>query len=91
MYKELDVIAREAGGYFERSAMTWWHHGDEEMMEWSERKGDHLYSMVELYEREAVKATDQLYELISSSDVLLDLSINWRCAVMLTPPFLRFL
>ena len=71
--------------------MTWWRHGDEEMVKWSERKGDQLYNMVELYEREAVKATHQLYELIRSSDVPSELPINWRDALMLEAPFLRFL
>ena len=50
-----------------------------------------MYNMMELYEREAVKATDQLYDLISSSDVPLDMPINWRDAAVLGPPFLRFL
>ena len=56
------------------------------MLEWSAQKGYHLYNMVELYEREAVKATDQLYELINSSDVPLDLPIYLkRCGVVRTP------
>ena len=51
-----------------------WEHWNE--MEWSGASERGIGCMVGLYEREAVKATDQLYELISSSDVLLDRSIN---------------
>ena len=91
MYKELALTAREAEAYFGGSAVTWWRHGDEEMVESSERKGDQLYNLLELYERETVKATSQLYEPISSSDVLLNLPINWGGAVLLGPSFLRLL
>ena len=31
--------SKEARRYVERCAMTWWRIGDEEMGEWSERKG----------------------------------------------------
>ena len=55
-------------------------------MELSERQGYQLYNLVELYEREAVKATDQLYDLITSG-VPLDLPINCGKAVLLKPPF----
>ena len=39
------------------------------MVDWSKRKGYHLYDMVDFYERESAKASNQLYEIISSSDV----------------------
>ena len=42
---------------------------DEEMAKWSEQKSDKLYNMVDLYEREATKASNQLNEMISSTDV----------------------
>lgn len=61
------------------------------MIEWSERQGNQLNNLVELYDREAIKATDQLYELINFSDVPLELPINWRDVAMLGPPFLWFL
>ena len=61
------------------------------MLEWSKRKGDQLYNIFEFYEREAVKVTQQLYELIQSSDGLLEFPINWRDMVMLRTPFLRLL
>ena len=91
MYKELALTTREAKAYFGGSAVTWWRYWGEEMVEWSERQGNQLYNLVELYEREAVKATDQLYELISSSGVPLDLPIDCGEAMLLKPPFLRFL
>ena len=39
MYTELAYKAREARAYFGGSAVTWWRHGDEEILGWSERKG----------------------------------------------------
>ena len=86
MYMELAFTARKAEVYFGGSAGTWWRHGDKKMVEWSERKGDQLYCIVE-----AVKVTDQFYELVRSSDVPMDLPINWRDTWLLGPPFLRLL
>ena len=54
-------------------------------------KGVQLYNMVELYKREAIKITNQLYELIHSSDVLLGLPINWRDTPMLGTPIFELL
>ena len=51
MYKELVLTAKEVGAYFGGSVVTWWRYGDEEMVEWGEKKGDQLFSLVELYER----------------------------------------
>ena len=53
------------------------------MVEWSERQRDQLYNVMELYEREAVNATDQSYELIKLSDAPLYLPINWNNAAFL--------
>ena len=49
MYKELVSTAREVGEYFGRSVVVWWHHGNDVMVEWNERKGNSLYNMVEWY------------------------------------------
>ena len=54
------------------------------------RKSYLLFDMVDFYEREAAKASNQLYEIISSSAVPLKVPINWRSAVKLEPPFLKF-
>ena len=40
-------MAREAGSHLGRSAVMWWRHGDEDMVEWNERKGDHMIKMAE--------------------------------------------
>ena len=61
------------------------------MVEWNEGKGDFLYNVVELFKREVIKATDQLYKLIVSSDVLLILRVNRKDLEMLGPKFLRLL
>ena len=60
-------------------------------MEWGVRKSDLLYDMVDLHEREATKASNQLYGMISSSNVALEGPINWRSSVNLRPLFLKFL
>ena len=47
--------------------MTSWHNGDEDMVEWSERKGYHMFKMAEYYEKETAKAsTEHLIRAISS-------------------------
>ena len=65
-----------------------WRRG---INEWNEGKGDLLYNVVELFKREVIKATDQLYKLIVSSDVLLILRVNRKDLEMLGPKFLRLL
>ena len=42
--------------------MTWLHIRDEEMIEWSERKGNHLYKMAEHYEKEAARLQGHFIE-----------------------------
>ena len=85
------LTAREAGERFGRSAKMWWCDEYEDW--WSGVKGreDQSYNVAELYGREAIKATQQLYELIQPSDGTLELPINWRYIVMPGPPFLRLL
>ena len=46
IYKELAITEREARVYFGRSVVTGWHHGDEEMVEWSKRKVDHCCGLL---------------------------------------------
>ena len=60
-------------------------------MEWGVWKSDLLYDMVDFHEREATKASNQVYEIISSSNVALEGPINWRSSMKLGPPFLKFL
>ena len=47
--------------------------------------------MIEMYDREAIKATDQLYRLLISSDVPLTVHIKRVDFETLGPQFLRFL
>ena len=55
--------------------MTWWCVGDEDMTEWSERKGDHIFDMAEYYEKEAAKALSELHRVIGFSDPM---TYSWR-------------
>ena len=43
-------MAREVGSYLGRSTVTWWRNGDKDMVEWNERKGDHMIQMAEYSE-----------------------------------------
>ena len=45
-----------------------WEHGEEDLVEWKERKGDGLYQMVELFEEEVIKLKRRLQELFETSD-----------------------
>ena len=45
------------------------------MVEWNERKGDQMYKMVEFYEKEAAKASNELHNVIDSSDPMM---YYWR-------------
>lgn len=91
VHKEPLLIEREVGEHFGRSAVTWWCHGNDDMVERREQKGDFLYNMVVLRERETVKATDQLHKLIISLDVPFIPHINTRDLETLGPQFLRLL
>ena len=42
-YKELAPTARDAGKFFEKRAVTMRERGEQDLSEWSERKGDVLY------------------------------------------------
>ena len=42
-YKELAPTARDAGKFLARRAVTAWENGEEDLTEWSERKGEDLY------------------------------------------------
>ena len=69
------IAAKEAEKYVGRSATTWRHNEDEEMMELRERKSDFLHDMVDYYEKEAAKVSNQLYKITSSSDAALEVPI----------------
>ena len=55
------------------------------------QKSHLLYDMVDFYKREVAKALNQFYEIISSSDVALEVPINWRSAMKLGSLLLMFL
>ena len=50
-YKELALMARDAGKFLGRRAVIIWENGEEYLSEWSERGGDGLYQLVNSYER----------------------------------------
>lgn len=68
-------MAKEVGGHLARSPLTSWRNGDEDMVEWNERKGDRMYEMAEYYEKEAAKASRKLHTIIVSSDPIM---YSWR-------------
>lgn len=45
--------------------VTLWHVGHEDMVAWSERKGDHVIDMTECYKKEAAKASKELRRIDS--------------------------
>lgn len=61
------------------------------MLEWNEEKKDFLYNMVERYDKESIKATDQLSSLLVSSDVPLIVHIKRLDLETLGPRLLRLL
>ena len=79
------------GGYAGRNTTAWRRNEDEETTEWCVCKSDLLYDMVDFYEREATNVSNQLYQIISSSNVALEEPINCRSAAKLGPLFLKFL
>ena len=49
--QELTLIARDASDFLRRRAEIMWDCGQEDLSEWSERKGDVLYQLANYYER----------------------------------------
>ena len=76
-YKELALTARDAGKFLGRRAVTMWESGEEDLSEWSERRGDGLYQLVDFYERGVIKLKRLLVELIETSGEPLTVNTNW--------------
>ena len=76
-YKELALIARDAGKFLGRRAVTMWENGEEDLSEWTERRGDGLCQFVDFYERGVIKLKRLLVELIETSGEPLTVDINW--------------
>ena len=85
------LTSRDAGKFLGRRAVTMWENGEEDLSEWSERRGDGLYQSVDFYERGVIKLIRLLVELIETSDEPFTVNINWRDVVDLGPPFHRLL
>ena len=49
--QELALIAYDTGEFLRRRAKVTWEHGQEDLSEWSERKGDDLYQLANYYEK----------------------------------------
>ena len=90
-YKELALIARDAGKFLGRRAVTMWKNGEEDLSEWSEQRGDASYQLVDFYERGVIELKRLSVELIETSDEPLIVDINWGNVVDLPPPFHRIL
>ena len=90
-YKELAPTARDAGRFLARRVVTTWENGEEDLSEWSERKGEDFYQLANYYEKRVLKLKRLLVELIETSDEPLIVNINSEDLVALGPPFHRIL
>ena len=66
--RELALMAHEASGFWRRRAEITWEHGQGDLSEWSERKGDVLYQLVDYYEKRVLNLKRLLKDLIETSD-----------------------
>ena len=89
--QELVLTMRDASEFLTRRGEITWEHGQEELSEWSERRGGDLYQLPNFYEKGVIKLKRLLKELIETSDQPLTLPINWEDVVVLPPPFHRIL
>ena len=89
--RELALTPQDAGEFLRRRVEINYENGEEDLVEWIERKGGELYQLVELHEEGLVKLKNRLHELIQTSDGLLALHINWEDVAVLGPPFRRIL
>ena len=65
-----------------------WEHGQGELSEWSERKGDNLYQLGNYYKKRVLNLKRLFKELIETSHQPLTFPINWEGVVVLPPtPF----
>ena len=56
--------------------MTIWENDEEDLSEWSERRGDGLYQLVNFYKRGVIKLKRLFIELIEILDEPLTVDIN---------------
>ena len=80
-------MARDAGEFLGRWTKINWENGEQDLVEWSEIKGDGLYQMVEFYEGIVVKLKRRLQELVETSDTPLTLNRKWEDEAILGTPF----
>ena len=85
--QELAFTARDAGEFLRRRAEIMWEHGQEDLSEWSERKGAVLYQLANYYEKRVLNLKQLLKELIETSDRPVTLPMNWEGVLVLPPPF----
>ena len=67
LHKELALIARESGKFPGRKVEIMWDHGEEELSDWSEQKGDDFFQLVDFYEKGVIRLKRLLQELIETS------------------------
>ena len=70
-YDDFARTAKEVGNHLGKNAMMWWRIWDEDIVEWSERKGDHIFDMDECYQKEAAKASKEIHMIINSLDTMM--------------------
>ena len=66
--KELASRTQDASEFLGKRPVTTWEHGKEDLSEWSERKGDNMYSLANYYKKRVVKLKHLLVELIETLD-----------------------
>ena len=82
----LALTACDASGFLRRRADVTWYHGQEDLSEWCERKGDDLCQLANDYEKRVLNLKRLLKELIETSDQPLTSPINWEVVVVLPFP-----
>ena len=90
-YQELALTACDAGEFLARRAKTTWEHGEGELSEWSESKGDVLYQLADYYEKRVLNLKRLLKDLIEALDQPLTLLINLENVAAIGLPFHRIL
>ena len=90
-YQELALTTRETGEFLGRRTEITWEHGEGDLIERSESKGDVSFQLADYYEKRVFNLERLLKELIETLDQPLTLPINLEDMMVLHPAFQRIL
>ena len=90
-YQELVSAMCDAGNFLGRRAEITQEHGEGDLSEWNERKGDVLYQLADYYEKTVLTVKCLLKKLIETSDKRLTMIINSEDVMVLHSPFQKIL